>query len=163
MDEDRTWTEMIIARNNAEMNAKYWEKLSVRIKWQNNVIKIVLGIASSTAFAGFGFWKTHQDVFSYIMGIVGIISTVIVPLLKRDKLLSEVEIDRIGWLDLAAEYNEMVTELSTKSNWEKAMATFAKLRRKEVGLARRFDAIQDDKALIDDAQDEVERMHAKPA
>ncbi len=144
----------------ADMNARYWKRLTQKITKQDKLIKIFLAATSSSAVAGWGLWEIGQEVGPILWKIASGLSAIVacaLPYLNHQKNIPIASELAGQWSELFVEYEDLWLEVKTNSNSTKTAAAFKKANKLRGRIGKKESKIPEDKKLLKECQQEVKR------
>lgn len=142
----------------AEMNVRYWKKLTQRYSRRDKVMKIILAIISSGTVAGWRLWQEYPSVWKTLSAMAALLA-IAMPFLNYQKVI-EITSDLSGkWWELRNEYEQHWISFKHNENQEELKKRHSLTKQKETPLVEKEARIPEDKKLLLKCYDEVERQY----
>jgi hypothetical protein len=117
----------------SEFNRRYAEAIAIRFRDWHIAATIVLGIFGASSVLAF-FAKAASPTVSVVLSsIVSLVSTVVLPALRWQKIQGEALAERKAWSNLNAEFELLASSSSTATEKEKDFARLRKAMSKQEG------------------------------
>ena len=142
----------------AEMNVRYWKRLTQRYSRRDKVMKIFLAILSSGTVAGWGLWQEIPLLWKSLSAIAALIA-IAMPFLNYQKVI-EVTSDLSGkWWELRNEYEQHWISFKNNENPDEIKKRHSLTKQKETPLVKKEANIPEDNKLLLKCFNEVERQY----
>lgn len=138
----------------AEMNVRYWEKMSRKYDKREKNAKIFLAVMSSGTVAAWGVWE-HNDYFWKILSGVSAVIAVALPILNWTKTIEAMVNAKHEWEKISTDYDMLWLTLFEEPVKVKLTAELSKIRGKENRVRQKETILPCDKKLLDESYDEV--------
>jgi hypothetical protein len=118
----------------AEFNEVYHDLLHRKYASKESWLRMSLAVSGAIVCVGMkvstaGFWTNASCVIT-------IFSTMVVPLIKWNKLIPVIEGAKLRWIVLKDDYQNLWQDSKISGDWDDALKELKKLRKKDSDLAR---------------------------
>jgi len=150
-------TEMLERLYDADFNLRYHDSLGRRYGKLDLSDRVILAVAAVIVFVCAGSWPVPQypKLWSTIAGAVSLLSTTVIPLFKWNKLIPRIESERLRWIQLKNDYENLWNDAKATGDWDEAKKELNKLRKKDVAAEKSGGIIPEHKGLLAKCQQEV--------
>lgn len=123
------------AKLKADLNRRYWEKLSRDYFSFGNYAKIFLALMTSGTVASWSIWIELESLWKTLSSIAAVLS-IILPILKIESLLDKMANLKGEWTQLHNEYNFLWISRERK-NEEELQENYRRLKQKEAEIEKK--------------------------
>lgn len=147
--------EMLQRLHLADFNARYHDALCRRFLNRDLALRMALAFFALVVFVVGRVWTDMSAVWQTLSGAIALISTTLLPLLKWNKLIPRIEAERLRWIQLKNEYENLWTDTKADGDWPSAQNELRKLRKKDKDAEKSGGVIPEHADLLDKARRDV--------
>ena len=147
----------------SEFNLMYHDELG-RLIWKLDLgVRMSLACAATvvTVCGSLLVMPEHPKVWPTIAGAISLISTSVIPLLKWNKLIPRIESERLRWIQLKNEYENLWNDSQSSGDWDGATRELKKLRKKDIMAEKSGGIIPKYEWLIEKCTKQVIMAHTR--
>jgi hypothetical protein len=142
----------------AEMNVRYWKRLTQRYLRRDKAMKIFIAISSSGTVAAWSIWSEHPAVWKVLSAIAAIVG-ISMPIFNYQKTI-EIASELSGkWWEIRNEYEQQWNDLKNNEDISELRKRHSITKQKEVPLVEREAKISEDNKLLRKCFDDVKRQY----
>ena len=155
MNNEVFWSDLCGAQKTAQFNARYWHHLANQYKFRDNAFRLVLALLAVAGTVAFKAAPENAQFWIMLTSSATAVSAAILPFLKWSKIIPSIESDRLKWIGIAQDYDDLAQELRTTNDWDSAFAEFKRIKKRDNSQSQAHDSLADDPAIKARATAEV--------